>query len=291
MDPTQSNSIEVEIFNFNDRENKIEVVKTFFAKQKKLDVNNPIILLENISEDDLESYLGQCEYRFRKGVGYKGEVYRLKFKEIKGEKNFKKVVFYTFKKENRKLKVDETNTLEVAPRECEYIYPLILSPDITDNGLQWSENYIIFPYNYGERQPVPEEEFRKKAPSLYNYLLSHKREIMEQSRYNRRIQNVKEFYGVIRVGRYSYSKFFVAMRDNTKLTSCIVEWLPTYWSEEKKNPIFDNHVSYVPVNSKEEAEYLVGKLRESKLKEIAKAIFDTRSIGSRLPFKIPKYNG
>jgi hypothetical protein len=278
------NDIKVKVFDF--KENRINVAKTFNAIQIKLNVNNPIVLLENISENDLRKFIGQCEYRFRKGVGYKGEIYRLKFKEIKGEK----VIFHRFKKENRKLKVDMNTTLEIDFKELKYIYPLVLSPDITEKGLQWSENYIIFPYEYGERQPIAEDKLKKEAPNLYNYFLSHQREIIEQSRYNKRIQNVKEFYGVIRVGYYSYSKFFVAMRDNTKLTSCIVEWIKTHW-KERKNPVFDNHISYVSLTSKEEAEYLINKLREPKLKEITKVVFDSRSIGSRLPFKIPKYKG
>lgn len=284
MDLTELNDVKVILFDFNEEENRISELKTFNAIQIKLDINNPIILLENISKIDLQKYIGQCEYRFRKGVGYKGEFYRLKFKEIKNEEVF----FYKFKKENRKLKEDKNNLLKLDLKELKYIYPLILSPEITDEGLQWGKNYIIFPYEYGEKQPVSEEKFKKEAPNLYNYFSSHKIEIMEQSKYNRRIQNVKEFYGVIRVGYYSYSKYFIAMRDNTKLTSCIVEWIKTDW-EEEKNPIFDNHISYVSLTSKEEAEYLLNKLKEPKLKEIVKVIFDSRSIGSRLPFKISKY--
>jgi len=276
------NRIKVKIFDF--KNDKIRFRDSFSAVQIKTDINNPIVLLDNISEDDLKKLIGRCEYQFRKGVGYKGEIYRLKFKEIKN----KKVIFYRFKKENRKLKVDTNNTLEIKIKELKYIYPLVLSPDITEDGLQWSENYIIFPYEYGKKQPVTQDKLKKEAPNLYNYFLSHRREILEQSKYDKRIQNVKEFYGVIRVGFYSYSKFFVAMRDNTKLTSCIVEWIETHWGE-KKNPIFDNHVSYVSLTSRKEAEYLINKLREPKLKEITKKIFDTRSIGSRLPFKIQKY--
>jgi len=132
--------------------------------------------------------------------------------------------------------LDENSELVLDRRELKYIYPLVLSPDITDDGLSWSENYIIFPYEYGNKQPVEEEKLKKEAPNLYNYLNSHKKDIMRQSQYNKRIQNVKEFYGVIRVGLYTYSKFFVAIRDNTKLVACLVEWIKTHWGE--KEPYF-----------------------------------------------------
>jgi hypothetical protein len=39
----------------------------------------------------------------------------------------------------------------------------------------------------------------------------------------------------------------------------------------------------------EEANYVVSKLRDPKVEKLVQKIFDTRSIGSRLPFKIPKY--
>jgi len=57
------------------------------AVQLELPTNNPIVILgQNLSISDLENYLGECEYKFRKGVGYKGEIFRLKFKTIEGDK-------------------------------------------------------------------------------------------------------------------------------------------------------------------------------------------------------------
>jgi hypothetical protein len=154
--------------------------------------------------------------------------------------------------------------------------------------MHWSENYIIFPYEYGEKQPVSQDRLEKMAPNLYSYLLSVKESLMRQSRYNKRIQNVKEFYGVIRVGKYTYSDIFVAVRDNAKLSPCIVSKIETHWGE-CKNPIFDGHVSYVAVGSIEEAEYLVSKLKDKKVEKIISKLFDARSIGTRLPINIPKY--
>lgn len=276
--------IVVKIFDFDEVENKVSIVGKSEAVQVYLPVNNPIILMNEVSEEDLEECLGECEYRFRKGVGYKGEIFRLKLKEIKDGKIF----FYRFTKEGRRLKVNTNDFLSLDTKELKYIYPLVLSPEITDDGLRWGKNYIIFPYEYGEKQPVSQEKLKQEAPNLYNYLSSCKTEILNQSKYNKRIQNVKEFYGLIRVGKYSYSNYFVAIRDNTKLTSCIVEWIETEWGE-RKNPIFDNHVSYVSLENKEEALYLWDKLRNPKLKTLIKILFDSRSIGSRLPFNIPRW--
>jgi hypothetical protein len=276
------NKIRVKIFNISG--DRVYFCDKTVAVQVFTETNNPIVLLDNVSEKDLKKIIGKCEYQFRKGVGYKGEIFRLKFKEIRGSN----VIFFKFRKENRKLKINKNDTLKLDLKELKYIYPLVLSPDLTDNGFQWSENYIIFPYEYGEKQPVNSFKLSQEAPHIYNYFSSHFNEIVQQSTYNRRIQNVKEFYGLIRVGKYSYSKFFVAIRDNTKLNACAIKWIKTHWGEYK-NPVFDNHVSYVPVSSMEEANYVVSKLRDPTVEKLVQKIFDTRSIGSRLPFKIPKY--
>ncbi|MFP3257153.1 MAG: hypothetical protein RXO36_05090 [Candidatus Nanopusillus acidilobi] len=42
------------------------------------DTNNPIIILDDITIDDLKNLIGKMEYRFRKGVGYKGRILPLK---------------------------------------------------------------------------------------------------------------------------------------------------------------------------------------------------------------------
>jgi hypothetical protein len=248
------------------------------------DTNNPIVILDDISIYDLKNLIGKMEYRFRKGVGYKGEYYRLKFKE----KSNGKCIFYRYKKVGNKLKIDENSTLALNIEDLKYIYPLVLAPDLKDDGIHWSENYIIFPYEYGEKQPVSQDRLKVVSPNLYNYLFSIRESLMQQSQYNKRIQNTKEFYGVIRVGKYTYSDIFVAIRDNTKLSPCVVGKIKTHW-EEYKNPIFDNHISYVAVESMEEAEYLVNRLKDEKVSKLISKLFDARSIGVRLPINILKY--
>lgn len=272
----------VTIFNIKDDgsidEKEIEGTHIFY------ETNNPIVILEDISIDDLKKLIGKMEYKFRKGIGYKGEYYRLKFKEMYDEK----YIFYRYKKVKNKLKVDEYSTLILSVKDLEYIYPLVLAPDLKNDGMEWSENYIIFPYEYGEKQPVSQDKLKKTSPNLYNYIFSIRESLTQQSQYNKRIQNTNEFYGAIRVGEYTYSNLFVAVRDNTKLSPCMVGTIKTHWGEDK-NPIFDNHISYVRVESIEEAEYLINKLKDEKIKKIVSKIFDARSIGTRLPFNIPKY--
>jgi hypothetical protein len=272
------------VIRYEIKDDESVVIMELKGAQMLYDTNNPIVILDDISIDDLKNLIGKMEYKFRKGVGYKGEYYRLKFKET----NNGRYIFYRHKKVKNRLKVDENSTLVLNKEDLKYIYPLVLAPDLRDNGMHWSKNYIIFPYEYGEKQPVSQDRLKETAPKLYEYLFSIKEQLTQQSQYNKRIQNTNEFYGVIRVGKYTYSDIFVAIRDNTKLSPCMVSKIKTHWGEYR-NPIFDNHVSYTGVESAEEAKYLIYKLKDEKVTKVISKLFDARSIGTRLPLNIPKY--
>jgi hypothetical protein len=286
-------SIEVtsKVFTLEDKGKK-EVI---FTKQKKYvmlntKVNNNFIDIDGIDRVFLDSIIGEMEYRFRKGIGYKGYVHRLQFIEKIDENTGK---FYKFKKEGKRLVVDKGQIYEL---EFKYIFPLILSPHITDDGLKWKNDYVIFTYNINDKQPVDEETLKSEAPMLFNYLISFKSDLENQSEYNKRVQNTKKFYGVIRVGKYTFGNYFVAIRDNTKLVANVVGKIKTGWDEEKI-PIFDNHISYISQKldgktfiSKEEAEYIASILNRPGVRLIVMRSVDSRSISSRLPIKIEDYD-
>ncbi len=278
-----SEFIKVEILDIDLNFNQIKKEKEISAVQIFTYINNPIIILDGLEVEDIKENIGKCDYRFRKGVGYVGEVHRLVYKGH----NSGEYVFLGFSKEKRRLRVNEEKKLTLKKEELKYIYPLVVSSDLKDK-FEWSKNYIIFPYKYGEKQPVDKKTLQKEALNLYNYLLENEKKLIEQSCYNKRIQNIKEFYGVIRVGNYTYGNYFVAIRDNTSISPCVVGKIKTDWCEEK-NPIFDNHIFYATVDSEDEAKYLCDRLKDHVIEKLVKVMFDERSIGCRFPFKIPKY--
>lgn len=283
--------IPILIFSKNNNEN-VSIVENSFCLEIQTNIYNGYLCADanlDINIEKIPHLLGNMDYKFRKGIGYKGEYFRLRFYK---DKNGTSGYFKKFKKNNKKLEVDDNSLIEL---EYKYIYPLVLSPDITKTGFQWSSNYIIFPYEYGNKQPASTEKLRRNSLLLYNYLNSNRIDIQKQSPYNKRIQNTKQFYGVIRVGLYTYGKYFVAIRDNTELVANVIGNIKTDWGEEK-TPIFDGHVSYIsqkPDNrhfiSKEEAEYIANELNKPEAKYIIENIFDSRSISSRLPIKIIDY--
>ena len=279
--------IEFEFDNENNNVKELHTKKTCI--QLNLKNQNPIVILD-IPQEEFIKHIGKCEYKFRKGIGIKGEIQRLKF--IKKVNN-KVSLFHPYRKKNNghKLYVDRSKKIQL---EIKYIYPYILSPHLTDKGLKWNEDktYVIFPYVEGEKQPITKDKLEKESPLLFNYLKQNRDKLIKQSSYNQRVQNTQEFYGVIRVGLYTYSDCFVAIRDNTRLNPCIVRKIKTDWGEEKI-PLFDGHISYISqrpdgkfINC-EEARYIWKRLKESE--HIILKIFNSRSISSRLPVKLPIY--
>lgn len=259
--------------------------KEFYGLYLKTD--NDVKVLFNIDNVDvLLPYIGLSKYRFRKGIGTKGIVMRLFFIEKKNN-NF---VFGLYTIKNRRLK-RSNKTIKIPSEEVKYIYPFITSPMIKSDKLEWYDDFIIFPYEIGNRQPVKEETLQKESPVIYNYLLSNRSILEDESVYNKRIQNKKTFYGVIRVGEYTFRDCFVAIRDNTKLVAQVVKKIKTPWGEEKI-PIFDNHISYLSENvdreplDYQECEKIMKVLNSSSVKAFIENYYDLRSIGSRFPIKI-----
>jgi len=253
--------------------------------------NNNFTIFEN--QDDLNQMLsitGSNYYHFRKGVGYKYPQ-RLFFKQNIDEELAE---FNTFIKKGERLKLSENSVII----EKKYIRPLIMSYDLNECELKWSNNYVIAPYADFSTKPVTDLILKKTAPKTHEYLYANIKELSKGSKYNKRIQNIDEFYGLIRIGEYSYADIFVAIRDNTKLSTTIVKKIETHWGEIK-TPFFDNHISFIAENCKgsknfiniEEAEYIAKILRKPIVNKYIINSTDSRSINTRFSVKIPNFRG
>lgn len=239
------------------------------AFQVRLGVNNPIVLEEEVEKNFL-AMVSDGYTRFRKGVGYKAEVHRITFhRENRGR--------YYFMAKNK------ARALELSEASLRYVYPLVLASDLREEGFFWSGNYLLFPYRHGSVKVLSQEVLKSSSPEIYAYFKENEEALKSQSKYNSRIQRVEEFYGLIRVGRYTYADWYVCMRDNTKPNPCVVGKVKTHWGEEKM-PLFDYHVNYLGFAEREKALQVWQKLKT--LEPVIKALFDERSFGARLPFKL-----
>lgn len=262
-----------------------------FAVILKTDLNNNFLIVDDLKRaKHLQSLIGKCEYQFRKGVTVPYQM-RVEFKELKNDKIG---IFYPCAKFDNRIRVDKNKTIEL---ELNFIKPFVTAPMLTDDGLSWENSYAICPYIQGSKKPIPKDDLRKLAPLIYNYLDSIDNELGNGSRFNKRVQNFDEKYGILRVGSYTWSNEFVCIRDNTKLAPNHISTIKTAWGVEE-TPLFDNHISYVSevidnkktkYISKKEARYILEKLKDSDVNEIIINSQDSRSISSRLPIKIERF--
>ncbi|MBL7053575.1 N-6 DNA methylase, partial [Patescibacteria group bacterium] len=265
-------------------------IKSAYLVQFPNEENNGFTIVDKKNMvNRISMIVGKNYYKFRKGVGAKGEVFRLYFK-ANINKDYAK--FGLFKKRGSLLNLSEEEII----LEKKFVKPLVLSPDIKDFKCDWKNLYVAFPYIEGEKQPIEEKSLKIIAPKLHEYFKKNYSEIIKQSSFNQRVQNSKEFYNLIRIGYYCYANNFVAIRDNTKMTACVVKKIKTHWGEYKK-PLFDGHVSYISEDQKKddfitesEAYYISYILNLPEVKVFVENSTDSRSIGTKLPIKIENFD-
>lgn len=284
-----------QLFNNNDNWDNLKnnfSVENKFALPLKTKIHNNFLIVNNEHESkELLPLIGECEYQFRKGVTIPYQM----IVEYKENKDDKIGIFHPYKKYGNKIIVDNNTCIEL---EFDFIKPFIKSPMLKENLLDWSNLYAICPYEEGENKPMSNSKLKNKAPLIYNYLENICEELGKGSKFNKRVQNFDEYYGIIRMGSYVWRDNFVCIRDNTKLAANYIGKIKTAWGTDI-TPLFDNHISYISeVNndndnrgiSIDEADYILKILKDEKVNKIIINSQDSRSISSRLPIKIELYD-
>lgn len=251
--------------------------------------NNFIIIDDKEKKENYIKHIGNFEYKFRKGVTVHF-LMRLKFIKI-DEENKTLAYFHPYKKVGNRIQVDEDSKIRL---EKKYIKPYVTAPMLKETGYEWDNYYVIFPYEKGKKQPMEKTELKSKCPYIYKYIENISKELNKGSKFNKRVQNVAEEYGILRIGSYAYRQYFVCIRDNTKIAPNLITKIKTDW-DTYETPLFDNHISYISEverNKKvlgldeDEAEYILKKLQKKEVQYIIMNSQDSRSISSRLPIKL-----
>lgn len=181
--------------------------------------------------------------------------------------------------------------------ETEYLHPLIKGVDITPFHVEDSGYIVPFPYDERDtRLPIAFDELIIKAPKLATFYQKHKDLILSQTTYNERIIGREgEFYKLARVGSYSFAKYYVAFRDNTKWAAAVVTERDTDWGGLKR-PLFQNHAVSIceDINGRfiteDEAHFICGIMNSSVAYEYILRSSDSRSYPIRPRIFIPEYN-
>ncbi|WP_208364224.1 N-6 DNA methylase [Helicobacter pylori] len=268
-----------------------------YALALNTEVNNNFLITDNLQRAEfLKTKLGMCEYTFRKGVSVHC-LMRLEFVDFFKD-DFSRGVFHPYIKVNNRLRVDTSKKIIL---ELDFIKPFISAPMLEEQAVKWTNSYVIFPYLNNQKQPLKPSDLKKLAPFTYKYLCDIDEHLNKGSDFNSRVQNLKENYGILRIGSYVYANHFVCIRDNTKLAPCYISLINTHWGKAM-TPLFDNHISYIserPVKlmpqekyepiTQDEALYILEKLLDKDNQEIILKSQDSRSISSRLPIELPLF--
>jgi len=238
---------------------------------------------------------GATEYKGREGVEfYPQEIFLLEI-DNKITKSKDKVFVKNYQNKKSKYKIPQQTHL----LETKYLHPLIKGVDIERFNLKKSNYIVPFPYEKpNTRSPISSKELTKKSKLLAQYFNKFKKIIEAQTDYNSKIIGAKhdnEFYALARVGDYSFAKYYVAFRDNTKWQAVVVSDIETPWGE-KKRPQFQNHAVSICQDgggrfiSLEEAHYICAVINAPLVEDFILNSSDSRSFKIRPPIHIPQFN-
>ena len=180
--------------------------------------------------------------------------------------------------------------------ETKYLFPLVKGPFIEPFEYQENDLIVAFPYDEADpHRPLDRTELRERSELLLRYFLKFVAQLSAQTAYSDSIRAEGEFYGLARLGPYSFAKHYVAFRDNTKWSACVVEDREMPWGERKRY-LFQNHAVSMCEDStrsfitQDEAHYVAAILNSEIATKFILASSDNRSFKIRPPIHIPKYN-
>lgn len=221
---------------------------------------NNAFTISNQQAKDLKGILGKNEYVFRKGLGLSSEVHKLVYVED-DPKDPSLAIFHNYKVVNNRKQVTE----QLITFEKEYVRPLVESPCLEPWHNEWENQYVTFPYEDGNKEPLTYNELKKRAPKLAKYLLDNRSLLESGSDYNKRIQNTGGWFNIIRTGNYMFNDCFATTKDNSRAFATPFQYVTSHWGTEMM-PVFDGHITYITTRNSgekitpDEMYYLVGIL-------------------------------
>lgn len=191
-----------------------------------------------------------------------------------------------------KYKIPE-ETIEL---ETEFLYPLVKGVELGVFKHTYSGVVVPFPYD-GSDPHRPLDQSKLAGTKLLDYYVKY-REILEaQTEYNEIIRgpDIGEFYGMARVGPYSFAEHYVAFRDNTKWCAVVISPIDTPWGGRKRF-VFQNHAVSICEDKngnfikEDEAHYVCAILNSPIVMKYLLQSSDSRSFKIRPPVRVPKFD-
>jgi hypothetical protein len=270
------------------------VEKQAFAGQV-MPHNTAFTIADSVS--DLEAYkeiAGETEYIGREGLEfYPQELLLFTLASKPPTTPAQCCIYVTNVRLRRPIHPVPPETVEL---EIEYLFPVVKSINIE----RFKHNYsgILAPFPYAKSNPKqPLNRIQLKGTKLLGYFLKYEEIFAKQTDYYQKIKGPDsgEFYGLARVGPYSFAEYYVAFRDSTKWRATVISPIETDWGGRKRF-VLQNHAASICEDSdgnfisEDEAHYVCAILNAPIVEKYIIQSSDSRSFKIRPPVKIPKYN-
>lgn len=241
-----------------------------------------------------ERISGECNYLGREGIEFYPQ--ELLIFEYDGEAPKDGTVFVkNIQVQKSKYHIPEQRLM----LETKYLYPLIRGRSIDKFAVENEEVFVPFPYNQGyHKKPIDMDKLEERSGLLLSYYKKYQKIIAAQTKYSDKIRgtNSGEFYGLARVGPYTFRTIHVAFRDNTKWCAAVVKSKKTPWGETK-GFLFQNHAVSICERAdtseyitEDEAHYICAILNAPIVEKFIYSTADMRSFKIRPPVFIPRYD-
>ncbi|MBO5888051.1 MAG: hypothetical protein J6Q60_08580 [Bacteroidaceae bacterium] len=273
--------------------NKISFERKW-AKPINPDIRSPWLTLNPIIMQNLQNYLGESEYRGRKGIepcGAKG-IYLIKVNgEQRGLVKIENLV------ERSRLEKVKKIGIRQGLIEADLIYPMIGGRNIDKWGIN-SNVYMLVPHyttGSGIYRGIPDGDLRTKYPHTYQWLYENFHDILLETRIrSAKFFDPKQFpwYRLDNVGEYTFKPYKMLWKEqSTAMNCCVVSSLDCPCIGNKL-VVTDSKVLSSSFDDKNEAFYLCGVLNSSEIEEIIQGytISTNRGIDIVKNIRIPKYD-
>ncbi len=280
------------------KETSFKKVKKHLVLGKKIaaqmsDTTSAFSYLSN--EHDFSKIIGDSAYEYRTGVEFTPqELYMLV-----GMGTSTKSAHYRF--ENKKF-ARSKYIVDDMPKNgwelpTQYIYPIITGPSLTPFKCSLENEYCILPYSSNRTDaPIEISEMMTSNSELFDYLLNHQNLIDSQSEKSKVMRRGDEFYSLSKIGPYTFSRYIVAARDNTKFCAAVIEPTTTPWGETKqsicvKHTMIIGRTTSGKFIKKDEAYFIAGILNSDIVIQYMQNTFKSNGYSlKKSHFYLPEYD-
>lgn len=262
---------------------------------KEDDPRSPWLTMDSKMMKDSRLYLGDSNYKGRKGIepcGAKG-VYLVDVKEEK--KGLIKI-------ENlvERSRLQEVLSIGVKPGiiEKDCVYPMVGGRNIKSWGID-SYLYMIVPHSENSvsatKYGIDETTLRTELPRTYNWLFDNWHDILFETRCRSgKFFNPDKYpwYKLDNVGPYTFQPYHVLWAEQgTSIKCCVVSSIDDPYLGNKL-VVTDSKILFVPLDSELEAYYVCGVINSEQVETIIKSYTISTNKGTDVVDKIsiPEFN-